>query len=547
MKPDLNSHRWLTWLLGLIVLALVGTASVDRFWVIDTGLNWWQTHYGDLLAVNSPDDPAYGELPWLQPHTPAADYFAVPAPFAYQTERGPRIVFGSLYPALNRLFDIVAGEWGVRLLMLFWWGVLIWALRRLKAADNATFLLLLSTPLLFYGVQVWSHFAAAAVLLLALSWRERPLAAGVLLMLAVLLRLEAVVVIPVLVGYQLRHREWRRSAFMLGATVIIVAGWGVWNYYATGHWLPLQWLANRGGPEARWTFDAIGSRLEYLLVPLRSYPLTGVAVLAGLIGVWRLETRTGQALLWLCAIHSTWLVYVFYSDPLILNHLGRFASFLAAAPLLLPAFRLSPERDTKPLQLIFWTALGLALLLLPLRTGFHWGARWLVVLIPLAAVIAARQWRSSGLKWLPLTLLLTSLALQAGSVQLLRERQGLQQEYVERIQAEDSRVILTDQRHWAGTLPDLMARHEVLLFENFAELRHLVTTLRDAAVDSLLLVHYHDIRFDRALQAMRLPLALSNVVQLPPARRGADPWVTLKFRLLDSRPEKPDSTTISYY
>ncbi|MBL7033850.1 MAG: hypothetical protein ISR91_06860, partial [Candidatus Delongbacteria bacterium] len=455
MNSTMSSPGWLKWLLAAVILLLIGTARVDRFWVIDSGLTWWQIHYGDLLAVSSPDDPAFGELPWLQSQTPAADYFAVPPPFALRTERGPRIVFGSLYPALNRPFDFIAGKWGVRLLMLLWVGVLLWALRRLNATDPLTLLLLLATPLLFYALQVWSHFAAAAVVLLALSFLEAPLVAGSLLMLAALFRLEAGVIILALLLYWLWRRRWRSAGLLLLVLVVIGLCWAGWNHFTTGYWQPLQWVANRSNPEAAWSPLAVLERLEYLLVPLRSYPLVGVAVMGGLFGALTAGNRTGRLLLCLFGINGLWLVYLFYSDTGIQNHLGLYASLLASAPLLVMAFRPLRHRwldqdELKPavseklreLQWLFWLSLGLIILLLPLHTGFHWGPRWLLVLVPIAAVVAAPGWRKPGWRWLPALLLLVSLLLQTGSVMLLRERQALQQDYVSLIEQEDCRVIL---------------------------------------------------------------------------------------------------------
>ncbi len=545
-----RSHRWLKLLLAAVVLLLTGTARVDRFWVIDTGLTWWQAHYGDLMAVNSQEDPAYGELPWLQPDTPPADYFPVPPPFVLPTERGPRVVFGQLYPALNRLFDMVAGKWGVRLLMLLWVGVMLWALRRLKAADPLTIMLLFATPLLFYALQVWSHFAAAAVVLLALTFLEAPLIVGTLLMLAVLLRLEAGVIILALLVYWLLKRRWQSAGLLLLITVLIGSFWAAWNYRTTGYWLPLQWVANLAGPEAGWKPMSILGRLEFLLLPLRSYPLLGIATLLGLVGALRAGNRTGQLLLWLFGIHGLWLAFLFYSDPLIQNHMGRYASLLAAAPLLVMAFKpirtglkeeanhapTASDQTTRTLQHLLWLSLGFIILLLPVYRGFHWGPRWLMVLVPVAAVVASRRWRDSGMRWLPAALLLISLILHAGSVQLLRERQAMQQDYADLIGQEDCRVILTDVHFLAGSMPQLYARHEILFFDRLAEMGPLVQVLQASGVDSFLLVHYHDIRFDRTLHAMQLPIELAEVVALPVEHRGSESWVTLKFRLKDDRP-----------
>lgn len=544
-----RSHRWLKILLAAVVLLLIGTARVDRFWVIDTGLTWWQMQYGDLMAVNSQYDPAYGNLPWLQPQTPPADYFPVPPPFTLATERGPRIVFGQLYPALNRLFDRVAGKWGVRLLMLLWVSVLLLALRRLKAADSLTMLLLFATPLLFYALQVWSHFAAAAVVLLALTFLEAPLIIGSLLMLAALLRLEAGVIILALLVYWLLQKRWRSAGLLLLVTVVIGTLWAIWNYHATGYWLPLQWVANLDSPEAGWKPLAILQRLEFLMVPLQSYPLFGVVTLAGLVGALRAGSRTGQLLLWLFGIHGLWLVYLFYSDPLIQNHMGRYASLLATAPLLVMAFKpdrsgqsedtnhmpSAPDQTTKAIQHLLWLSLGLIVLLLPVYHGFHWGPRWLLVLVPSATVVASRRWRDNGLRWLPAMLLLVALLLQAGSVQLLRQRQTLQQDFVDLVEQEDCRIILTNVHFLAGTMPQLYARHEILFFDRLTKMRPLVQALQAADVDSFLLVHYHDIRFDRTLHAMQLPIELAEVVALPAAKRGSESWVTLKFRMWDDQ------------
>ena len=148
---------------------------------------------------------------------------------------------------------------------------------------------------------------------------------------------------------------------------------------------------------------------------------------------------------------------------------------------------------------------------------------------------AQRRW---PLRWLPAALILISLLLQTGSVQLLRERQTLQQEYFQLVEQEDCQVILTNVHVLAGSMPQLYARHEILGFKRLAELRPLVRALQAAGVDSFLLVHYHDIRFDRTLHAMQLPIELSEVVALPAAHRGSESWVTLKFRIKDDHPRE---------
>jgi hypothetical protein len=159
-----------------------------------------------------------------------------------------------------------------------------------------------------------------------------------------------------------------------------------------------------------------------------------------------------------------------------------------------------------------------------------------MVLVPIAVVVASRRWQDSGLRWLPAALLLVSLLLQTGSVQLLRERQTLQQDYFQLVEQEDCQVILTNVHFLAGTIPQLYARHEILFFNRISEMRPLMRALQTAEVDSFLLVHYHDIRFDRTLHAMQLPIELAEVVALPAGHRGSEPWVTLKFRMKDDHP-----------
>jgi len=431
-----------------IFTALQALVPADGFFCGDQGAKYLQAHafarQGPLdpnIEVASRDlDPAFEHQMHLELH------------------RGRLVsVFSWLLPLVAAPFVAVAGDRGLYVVPALSAIVLFLAAaalgRRLGDGDGlwTAWVVVLTTPIIFYGAELWEHapaaacVAVAAVLLApATETDHRASAAGIAIGLGVLFREEAGLALPALIVARMiadRSGQGVKDALAAGAlaalgTIAVLLLASPMNLVVYGSLAPVHALGEAekvtAHPPDR------GALAAALLLPARFAGLfLASAAIGAIAAVWSRRRPGGRAAIAVTIAASVTLLVVAIGVPFwrlaILHrptpdafsvdsiaHTWPFCVALLLAPLA------AVERGSRTAS--YLAAAGAlivagALLVVPSTGGAQWGPRYLLIAAPLLAAVAARPARhastwpapraAAAIAWTARIVLLCAVAAQA--------------------------------------------------------------------------------------------------------------------------------------
>jgi len=539
-------------LLAIAALYLLTLAFLPRngFWLVDNGAKYLQMQ----AALHS--GYASVALPWPgQDLDPEFAFNPLPYPFSVAENGKLFSVFPPVFALLSSFPYRALGFDGLYVLPLVSGVLLLAALFPLghllglapRAQLGAVWLAALGTPVWFYSVCFWEHTAAACLAVWALvagfryaaSDRWTALAAAaVLAALAIYLRDEMYLYLPVLLGAVLLQipagRRFRTALVFTGvATLALVPLWALTFHY-TGHLLGfhlgehftssggvLAHLQERGTVFYR-LFAALDITVAHRLagLPVAEYDprqrpqdafsvLLALPYLALLLCFPRLRPNSfrralpaacGLALL---SFSVTMLGHAATGGPL--NgpfwQLVNANSLFSASPLLIAAFVRPLSEPEAFRRRVVWGVLlaygclyGLAA---PEQGTFslHWGSRFFLFFYPLLALLCVAhlaEWLgdrpSLPARALCLTVLLASVGAQLYSVHLLYRSM----EFSDRLNAAVARhpedTIITNTWHTAMDLHRVFYRKRIFLVTTRPEWAKLQPRLVAAGVRRVLMI-----------------------------------------------------------
>ncbi len=496
------SRRWLIiWSLLLLGAAMYVPAGS---WTIDDAVKAISAEHGENLLGSPIRD---GEL--RRALSDPRDFPVLVAPFAMPDQEGVKPGF-SPYARLLAGIESVASR---RVLLIITASIAVacgWLLAHYGLAWG--FLLL---PLTFYGLVPWEHDLALLMSLPAIALaflRERGstttyVAAGVLLAVAIALRLEYTILVP-LAAFALylsgRKREMIvfKSA-MGGALVVLIGMSGIEEFFrqtVLNHQLP-AWSALGGffstrlqavwdtifamGPDATQT-SAMYVLLIMATVLLKRPDSSRVLVLAG----W-----TSALVFALFAVRAVWQAQM----PLL--SLLQSGSLLFAMPWVMLLLLSREAWKTKAMTYAI-AGLVLGILLVPVSSGVHWGPRLLLFTAPLL-LIALYHSKLTQSRAFGMVLALTVIQT-ASSGALVYARYTETAQHVQRITPHAGSPLITTTRAQAIDLYPLWKQHEFFTASTSEELKQILVEFyamrRDSAwlhldaMDSLMVLTFPDNR-----------------------------------------------------
>jgi len=472
----------------LVLLVYIGTLAVlprEGFWIVDNA--------NRFLQLRGFVDSGYTSfaIPWRgQAYDPDFSSNPIPPPFS-------RVNDGQLFSAYSPVFPLVSslpyrafGFWGLYLIPLAGAALTLVAVARLGGAlglspgtrSAAVVLAGLCTPIWFYGVVFWEHTAAVCCCVWAVHFftgylrapDDRPLLAGsALAALGVYFRDElylfCAVLLVVLVAL-VRGRRLRTLWLGLACTATTLAPLWLFQWKALGQPFGFH-LANHVSAGVAQHLSARPVVLYNLFVASHQSPFGSLVIAAPFLIAFVLNPRWSRSgfrvavpLLGTIALAGSYFSFKGYGtsgDPI--NWLIAANSLFAAAPVLILAFVRVREAE-KPAAspaLVRWLwvlSLGYAVLygiVAPQVTswGIHWGNRFLLVLYPILALLAAVSlgqwfsWLEPRFRWAALpvvTLVLVTLGAQVYSVQLLRWKTEFSVRLTREIRNRDEAIVISD-------------------------------------------------------------------------------------------------------
>lgn len=531
-----RAGQWTLLCLALVAVVYTGTLLIlphDGFWVVDNGNKFLQV----VAALKS--GYASLTLPWPgRALDPSLRFNPIAAPFAI-------VQNGQIYSQYPPVFALVSsvpfrcfGYVGLYLLPLLASLATLPALLRLGGRlgmvewERAVAVLLaaVGTPLWFYSVNFWEHTLAICAITWALDFFLAYLAerrtcdivlSAVLTALAIYFRDELYLLLPLLLCallWQCRKGRLRSAAVFTAVLVVSLVPLWLINSHYTGHPTGFHATANlqsSGGLSAH--LRERGEAFFCLFAANhRNRALAWFLALPYLTLFFTRPRLPRTAYLWAvpgcCLAASVSLAVTLWGysgDPRgPLHYLIRANGLFSAAPFLILAFL--RDRDSEAgnpveaarrqlLWLLILSYAGIYWLAAPLfsTSGAHWGNRFLLVLYPWMALLAA----GTLLHWLrvrphgqqlflaPAGLAVAlSVGAQFFSIHLLYRAEEFSSRFNHVVAAMPEQVIVTDHPLVAQQLHQLFYDRQIFLVHNSGEVQVLAPLLERAGTRHLLTI-----------------------------------------------------------
>jgi len=199
---------------------------------------------------------------------PSGQLRSIMKPFGVLNGNGQIPVFSAIFMLIGGVFYFVFGKIGPWLIPLFGGWLTLFAawlmwVRHKRKEDGRLFLVMLGfgSPLLFYSLTLWEHSLAMACVILAFSLVARSkeetnkefdignsIIAAIFLTLAVMLRTESVIWIPIVIMFwKFTKRSWTSGYVFLFVSIIGLSLVLLINKLLTGTSIPLHVLSNMAG------------------------------------------------------------------------------------------------------------------------------------------------------------------------------------------------------------------------------------------------------------------------------------------------------------
>lgn len=443
---------------------LVCLAPHDVFFSADAGLKSLviaQLATGDVSPELHFSAPAWVEQLWHEGYYPFAP------PFVYETAAGRTVSFPFLFSLLCAPFHALGGLAAFALvpllsLWLVWWRMHL--LGRAAGLDRvsstiAVALLVVATPLTLYGAMLWEH--TLGVLLVSFGFHA---------------------LFAFLAG-----APSPREALLWGLGL----GLAPWVRSETYALVALIALAIVVRARARGQLRCAALFVLTLALTLASLWLTNLALYGDPLGMHGAQV-VGSG--------SGWRI-----DGAVARALRMSLELLAVAPpvalaLLVPWLKRGPRPrdDTLCAQLLIAAVIGIALLV-PNYGGRQVGPRYLLTLLPLACLLAARAVRVTTRRGRLLaagTLALGALLHVAlGTGRLLDDYRAQRRPALEALRAEGAQVVVVTDQDVAMELASLFGEKRVFLAGPGAQLATLADRLAERGIARFLWVTFEQVGF----------------------------------------------------
>jgi len=477
-------------LVALVYLVTLTLSPLDGFWTTDDANKFLQMQA--IISSNGQD----ATLPWPG-HTidPSYKYNPVPDPFTRVYQGKLYSIFPPFFATVTASFYKQLGFAGLYVLPLVSSLLLLVGLGRIAFAVTgrtevqrlAILLAGLCTPLWFYSVVFWEHIVAASCGIWCIFFflryikRERlaDLVIGdLLLTLAIYFRDEmylfaAVVIIAVAAS----SRTMRIPRAVLSFALVTLAIVPLWIFQA-------GMIASPMGHHLGDYFLSVSKVKQHILerpqvlfsLFLAASPVVWISILMSspfIVALFLKPASSGKALLpalsaVAAACSLAYLAGLQSADSVIMYILRSCNSFFVAAPVvILGCIRLGTtaedEIDSRRIRWLWATFVAYALIYTLAAQGgglrgIHWGNRYVLILYPVLALLAAiniacwsrrlgpgqRSWR------IPIILLIIiSFSVQWFSIQVLNRKKEFSSRLNHALENASEKVIITDQ-WWAG-------------------------------------------------------------------------------------------------
>ena len=470
---------------GILYLLTLALLPRDYFWITDNDNKFLQ-----VQSILSSGYARY-DIPWTgQDIDPAFEFNPLPAPFSQVSGGRLYSIFSPVFAALSAVPYHLFGFRGLYLLPLFGSLSLLFGVSRIgallglaPAVRHAAVLLAgLATPVWFYSVVFWEHTIAVSCCVWAVFWllkfaETRAFSAlwpGCLLAaLAVWFRDELYLfclvfaLAAVAVDARGLATTWLKAAAVMAAGLLplwLFQGWAIghpFGFHLGAHLFTASGIAGHLASRPQVFYNLfLAAHPDRAVSVLVTAPLILILLLPGGLfrrfGAWPAMIALGYGLV-LAAVSLGG--YLLPGSPIV--RLLQTNSLLAAAPALVLAAGLfmtgAPTFGLRGLPLVHAIAaaylVGYALAA-PLAgsTGIHWGNRFVLVLYPLFALLAAAR----GYDWLrgagrlraaggalAAALVLVSLAAQLYSCTLLARKTDFNHRLTQAVAARPEQVVVS--------------------------------------------------------------------------------------------------------
>ncbi len=464
------------------LLFLVFTASILAWaanflsagfpWGVDDGVKrvtarqFTSTGFKSCLII--PSDNSFSE-----------DFFPIAEPYVEPTTGGFRSIFPSFFPALGGIFFALFGYFGFYLLPAFSLMALLalFSGRFLKAEPisiKTWSILILAGPLLFYGMTFWEHAFALLMtipVVYALSKKEVPLSrwliAGISFGLAVYLRPETALMFPIAAAIIVLRipREIKAAGVLTAGVIASLSFAGLFEYYATGTFLPEQIFFNLGLSLESFNLSGRVRSLFLFIFNFPGYPKLALMVLISLVVLALITRKWLIAALGIPILSIVALVQAYTGESafaITASSQGLFFAFPWIIISLIPVKGV--KKLDNPYFILGWCFIIFAYLFGPDSAGMHWGPRFIFpALIPLVcySVSVLKSLPPAQVKWFMIVSGTAVLLNAAVSVQALSERGRVLHEVDNLIRDSGSEILILDRWHQGADMEPLWGKMDI--------------------------------------------------------------------------------------
>ncbi|MGB8656280.1 MAG: hypothetical protein WCE90_00665 [Candidatus Zixiibacteriota bacterium] len=488
----LKNHRYanITWavlLVGAIYVISLTFHGKNGFWNVDDANKFIQLK--GILASHYSDYSIHWPGSTLDPDF---EYNPLPSPFSAVKDHRLFSIYSPIFAIVSSWFFKVFGFWGLYFLPLVFSVFMLFGIARIadimdcdKTAKNLAVLITgLCTPIWFYSVVFWEHIIAVSLGVWGLSFCLEFLKSGsrrclvlgaVVSSLSIYFRDELYLFCAVLLGavllYAPKERLKSAAIFLLTTIISLMPLWSIqwktmgqpFGFHIGVHLFSASGIAQHisDRPAVLYNLFVASSKILWL-----SFALTLPFVIAFLLNPKLSEKsfKVAVPLYLLVGLASSGFglgLYLFADSPI--SQMLHSNSLFTASPVLILAFMryrnsVMAEPDLSLKRVLWLVALAYAMvygLTAPKlgSTGIHWGNRFLLILYPLLAILAAvnlAQWWSCfnrKINWGKLVIVLAvglSLGAQVYSLNVLRKAQVFSYRLNQEMEKRSEEIIVTD-------------------------------------------------------------------------------------------------------
>ncbi len=476
-------------------------------------------------------------------------------PFIHSSEDRIQSVFSPLFLAIASLGWRAGNEFGVRFLsftgglLTIWIGALLLGQMSRQETDsinpgvvinlNLITLSIISTPLIFYMYAIWEHalFTALALTIVYCRLKDSKwlILSGIIAAVGVALRPEGLIWAFVLLLINRRGMIKYGISFLAG---VLVFAW--FQYFVTGSWLPLQWLAN--ATYADFSFQAV----------IRNWTsmFTAGNIQGGLLWIFPIAALFWAAFRWNSRYSKIvgWILVVVYCILVVdrvfigirIGMISLSSGWLAVSPFAVIWWVLPNDtRVERAIKQVVAAFVVISVLSNPVPVGIHWGPRILLPAMVISAIMVFVHFSSftAFRKKIAISLLVISIILQVPSLIKQSEIRTDNSTLRSTIEAIDNEPIVVAAWYFGGDLGPSIRNRIVLDPMNEGGWEYLLQAFEQAGIESfywLIPGSAYDYDLSRGFV---LPLrSIEEDIMM------GERWMLFHYEIMDQNNEQPSET-----